>query len=329
MTRLAGSFETDLPPPGALAACAEAFEALGWKIHSLEGTHIRSSAAAQDRDGVAIVEVELRGTGEGTALRLVGSDTEDNPLGHKDLAAILDQAQEAIGSRIEAADDDETSETSADGETDDAEVVDAVVVEEDEEPLAPAGWYPDPEQGPGERYWDGEQWTDRFRGADQTAITEERPASRQPDQTRPTSRWWQDRRFWGVAAIALLLGAALGAAAAPSDTKTVTKTKTRTTQGPVRLRTQTETVTRTQTQTAQAQSAPPASAATGGSASKALTTTQCDPNYASPCLDPKASDYDCKGSGDGPNYVAGPVVIVGNDHFGLDESDNDGVGCEK
>ena len=25
-------------------------------------------------------------------------------------------------------------------------------------PISPAGWYPDPEGGPGQRYWDGAQW---------------------------------------------------------------------------------------------------------------------------------------------------------------------------
>jgi Protein of unknown function (DUF2510) len=27
----------------------------------------------------------------------------------------------------------------------------------------PAGWFPDPERGDAERYWDGQQWTDQFR----------------------------------------------------------------------------------------------------------------------------------------------------------------------
>jgi hypothetical protein len=54
----------------------------------------------------------------------------------------------------------------------------------------------------------------------------------------------------------------------------------------------------------------------------------CDPNYEGACLDPNASDYDCAGgSGNGPRYVAGPITVVGDDHFGLD-SDGDGVGCE-
>lgn len=53
----------------------------------------------------------------------------------------------------------------------------------------------------------------------------------------------------------------------------------------------------------------------------------CDPNYTGACLDPDALDYDCVGgSGDGPRYT-GTVVVVGNDHFGLDR-DGDGIGCE-
>jgi len=52
----------------------------------------------------------------------------------------------------------------------------------------------------------------------------------------------------------------------------------------------------------------------------------CTPGY-SPCL-PPASDYDCAGgSGDGPEYVSGPVYVSGSDPYGLD-SDGDGVGCE-
>jgi resuscitation-promoting factor RpfB len=33
------------------------------------------------------------------------------------------------------------------------------------------------------------------------------------------------------------------------------------------------------------------------------------------------------GSGDGPEYVSGPVQVVGSDEYGLDH-DSDGVGCE-
>lgn len=54
--------------------------------------------------------------------------------------------------------------------------------------------------------------------------------------------------------------------------------------------------------------------------------SNCTPGY-SPCL-PPASDYDCAGgSGNGPEYVAGPVKVTGSDPYGLD-ADHDGVGCE-
>jgi hypothetical protein len=39
-------------------------------------------------------------------------------------------------------------------------------------------------------------------------------------------------------------------------------------------------------------------------------------------------DYDCfGGSGNGPNYAKGPILVVGPDEFGLD-GDGDGIGCE-
>ncbi len=52
----------------------------------------------------------------------------------------------------------------------------------------------------------------------------------------------------------------------------------------------------------------------------------CDSNYSG-CV-PIASDVDCAGgSGNGPEYVAGPVDVLGSDIYGLD-ADDDGVGCE-
>ena len=53
----------------------------------------------------------------------------------------------------------------------------------------------------------------------------------------------------------------------------------------------------------------------------------CDPNYEGACV-PIASDVDCAGgSGNGPEYVDGPVTVVGNDIYDLDR-DGDGIGCE-
>jgi resuscitation-promoting factor RpfB len=53
----------------------------------------------------------------------------------------------------------------------------------------------------------------------------------------------------------------------------------------------------------------------------------CDPNYSGGCV-PIASDVDCAGgSGDGPEYVRGPVTVVGDDIYDLDR-DSDDLGCE-
>jgi hypothetical protein len=55
--------------------------------------------------------------------------------------------------------------------------------------------------------------------------------------------------------------------------------------------------------------------------------SSCDSNYSGDCV-PIASDVDCaSGSGNGPAYVEGPVTVIGNDIYGLDNN-NDGVGCE-
>jgi hypothetical protein len=55
---------------------------------------------------------------------------------------------------------------------------------------------------------------------------------------------------------------------------------------------------------------------------------KCHPNYKGKCLKMNVGDYDCAGgSGNGPNYVTGPVRVVGADPFRLD-ANHDGVGCE-
>ncbi len=54
----------------------------------------------------------------------------------------------------------------------------------------------------------------------------------------------------------------------------------------------------------------------------------CDPSYVGQCLHDGIGDYDCaSGSGNGPNYVSGPVRVVGSDPFRLD-ANGDGIGCE-
>ncbi len=54
----------------------------------------------------------------------------------------------------------------------------------------------------------------------------------------------------------------------------------------------------------------------------------CDPNYSGACVPIDRGDVDCAGgTGNGPEYVRGPVNVVGEDIYGLD-ADGDGVGCE-
>ncbi len=54
----------------------------------------------------------------------------------------------------------------------------------------------------------------------------------------------------------------------------------------------------------------------------------CDPAYPDACLHDGIGDYDCAGgSGNGPNYVDGPIQVRSPDPFDLDR-DSDGVGCE-
>jgi outer membrane biosynthesis protein TonB len=58
-------------------------------------------------------------------------------------------------------------------------------------------------------------------------------------------------------------------------------------------------------------------------------SSNCDPSYPDVCLQDGIGDYDCSsGSGNGPNYVSGPVRVTGSDPFRLD-ADGDGVGCER
>jgi hypothetical protein len=56
-------------------------------------------------------------------------------------------------------------------------------------------------------------------------------------------------------------------------------------------------------------------------------SSECDPNYSGACV-PIASDVDCEGgSGNGPEYVDGPVTVDGDDIYELDR-DGNGTGCE-
>src|SRR5262245_21112845 len=58
-----------------------------------------------------------------------------------------------------------------------------------------------------------------------------------------------------------------------------------------------------------------------------VVAQRCHPSYEGVCV-PVASDVDCAGGqGNGPEYVRGPVYVVGPDEYELDR-DGDGVACE-
>jgi hypothetical protein len=347
MTRLSGDFQTDLTLPSALGACADAVHSLGWKINSLGGDRIVSTAVSDQTGSEVTVELELTKTPQGTDIRIVGTDSGADPLREPELADLLDQLGDAVEARIEETDAEEAAQEPQSEATETTAAATAVTqvqepdksdwvpvddkgdwLQVDDEPAAdqaPAGWFPDPMADDGERYWDGEEWTHRVR----TGRAEPPPK----DESKPTSSWWhQNRRAVLIGAFVFLLGGAIGAAATDGG-KTTTRTATKTARANVHTTTQTTTVTKIQTpQTATATTNPVPPTSTTGAVGPTTTpdaSTGCDPSYANVCLDPKASDYDCKGGGgDGPKFVSGPVVIVGSDHFGLDGSDHDGIGCE-
>jgi len=74
--------------------------------------------------------------------------------------------------------------------------------------------------------------------------------------------------------------------------------------------------------------APPPPPSTAPPPPTTSPSRDCDPSYPDVCLDPEAVDYDCAGgSGNGPEYVEGPIRVRAPDPFDLDR-DGDGWGCE-
>lgn len=225
MTSLAGEFQTDLPMPDALAACAEAVHGLGWKIESVEPRRIVSYADS-GAEAPPKIEITLDDSGADTDVRIIGSDTEGSPLERDELVAELNRVRDAIEASIdeatyalgeepdeleepepeEAPDEAEEPErepaktSSADGEREESSGGEAAV--------APAGWYADPE-GPDERWWDGEQWTERHRSVEQDSREQEsEPEERAREGGgRTTSK----DLLWGLS---LAFGAVGGTAAA-------------------------------------------------------------------------------------------------------------------
>jgi hypothetical protein len=104
MTKLSGEFQTDLAPPDALAACAEAIDGLGWRIESVQGNRIVSYAETGSAPGPPRIEVVVSDSTHATDLRIIGTDTDANPLAPDALIGELNRARDAIQASVESAD---------------------------------------------------------------------------------------------------------------------------------------------------------------------------------------------------------------------------------
>jgi hypothetical protein len=103
MTRLRGDFQTDLLPPDALSACAEALDGLGWRIETVEERRIVSYATSGADGAAARIDVLLRDSGPVTDVRIVGSDSDSQPLSAEQLVVELERARDAIQAAVEQA----------------------------------------------------------------------------------------------------------------------------------------------------------------------------------------------------------------------------------
>jgi hypothetical protein len=105
MTTLSGEFETDLPRPDALTACAEAIDGLGWHVESVEADRVVSYPGADGGRPSARIEVLLSAPGRTTDVRIVGTDDPEAPVEREELIADLNRARDAIRASIESADE--------------------------------------------------------------------------------------------------------------------------------------------------------------------------------------------------------------------------------
>jgi hypothetical protein len=103
LTRLRGDFQTDLLPPDALSACAEAIDGLGWPVETVDAHRIVSHAVSGPGQQAPRIDVLLSESGATTDIRIVGSDSGAQPLPQEQLIAELDRARAAIQAAIENA----------------------------------------------------------------------------------------------------------------------------------------------------------------------------------------------------------------------------------
>jgi hypothetical protein len=101
-TRLSGEFEFDLTLRDAADACSAAVSGLGWPIKTVDPTHFVSYADTASTQHPPKIEVELRGSGETTDVRITGTDRDAGPHQQDGLIAELDRVRDAIKAEAEA-----------------------------------------------------------------------------------------------------------------------------------------------------------------------------------------------------------------------------------
>lgn len=230
----------------------------------------------------------------------------------------------------------------------------------------PPGWYDDQSRPGWQRWWDGAQWTTHVRHPLPSGQASQPPPPDPALQPRSAAapgvglRWRRPQVLVPAVLGAIALIGAAAVLSPPSDgqlvaggssvaadevtTSTVgtTAVVSATTGSPTtEVATTAAPATEAPTTAARATAAPTTNAAPTTTRPTTMPPTTapsvvpvkplssgCDPNYTGACV-PLASDVDCAGgSGNGPAYVQGPVRVVGQDIYGLDGNDNDGIGCE-
>lgn len=97
---MVGEFRTDLPPEEMVLSCAEAIDALGWNLEAVEANRIvaRQAAGLESSPRVEVVLSESEGA---TDVRIIGTDTEREPLTSDALGAELDRVRDAIRASLD------------------------------------------------------------------------------------------------------------------------------------------------------------------------------------------------------------------------------------
>jgi hypothetical protein len=195
VTSLSGEFQTDLEQQEAIVACADAVHNLGWRIETVEANRIVSYVNS-GADGPPKIEVVLSNYDGGTDVRIMGSDSEVNPLSQDALIAELNRARDAIQASMEQVEKQAPEPEVVEDWTEQEQLSDASNQTDGSTQAPPPGWYENPD-GHGSRWWDGSQWTEHRQ--------------MQPNQASSISAGRPSVALWVAAAcLALMVVGSLG-----------------------------------------------------------------------------------------------------------------------